>query len=130
LADLNNPIANFTVPTDPETKAAYGYRITTSSALASQLPVGVTLGSSFELCANFDLVSQDTTGRGTYNAYGGDVTFPVSYPSVAGGQSDSLAHSTGNICFDRTIDLQKYPNKKTFFLVVFIVLCALFYLTE
>jgi len=94
LTDLNDPISNFTVPTDPETKVAYEY-VTTSSKPA------------FELCATFDLASQDTSGQGAYNS---GVTVPMPYPASVGIISDSWAHVAGHICFDRTIDPQKYPS--------------------
>lgn len=68
LTDLNDPISNFTVPTDPETKAPYEYVATSSKP-------------AFELCATFDLASQN----------------------------DSWTHTAGHACFDRTIDPQKYP---------------------
>jgi hypothetical protein len=97
LADLNDPISNFTVPTDPETKAAYEYSIKSVSAMSPN--------PAFELCATFDLASQDTSGQGSYNS---GVTIPVSYPASIGIVGDSWAHSAGRACFDRTIDPQKY----------------------
>lgn len=101
LADLNDPLSNFTVPTDPETKAVYEYNTKWEPTMSSN--------PSFEICASFDLASQDNTGRGAYNGYGGsNIAVPVSYPSYTGGQSDSWAHSAGNVCFDRTIDPQRY----------------------
>jgi hypothetical protein len=96
LVDLNDPISNFIVPTDPETKSAYEYVATSSKP-------------AFELCATFDLASQDTTGQGAYNGSGG-VIVPMSYPALPIGiQNDSWTHLAGHSCFDRTIDPQKYP---------------------
>jgi hypothetical protein len=112
LADLNDPISNFTVPTDPETKAVYDYSVkgVMGTNPAAGPGSGTPSGLVFELCATFALASQDTTGRGVYNGYGGGMVVPVSYPSIAGGQTDSWAHPAGNACFDRTIDPQRYPT--------------------
>ncbi len=90
LADLNNPIANFTVPTDPETGAQYAYSVK---------------GSAFELCAIFDLASSQTQAQGIALQ-----SYPVQAPNIPGSsQIDSWAHPAGQACFSRTIDPALYP---------------------
>jgi len=84
LTDLNDPISNFSVPADPETKAAYQYVATSSKP-------------AFELCATFDLASQQGT---------------MSYPASIGIVGDSWAHAAGHACFERAIDPQRYPTVK------------------
>ena len=85
LSVLNDPIANFTVPTDPETGAQYGY-----SKISS---------SSFELCAIFETVASTGTENGTAPA-------PVLYPDPTTNQN--WQHGIGNVCFTRTIDPSLY----------------------
>lgn len=86
LADLNDPLSYFTVPTDPETKASYEYAV--KSAL------------SFELCATF-------TAAGT-DQYGNTVARPV----IGGVTNDKWEHAAGHVCFSRTIDPELYPPVK------------------
>ena len=108
LADLNDSISGFTIPTDPETKAEYSY---TSKGVTStkDAPNGI----SFELCATFSRATQDGKGRGDY--YGGSigVSYPVydsSYPIIGGG--DNWKHEAGQSCFLRTIDPDKYSTDR------------------
>jgi hypothetical protein len=104
LTDLNDSISGFIVPADPDTKAAYEYDV---KAVASVK--GIPSGLTFELCATFNLASQDTSGRGAYGL-GGGMTVPISYPAPVGAVNDSWAHTAGHVCFERTIDPQKYPQ--------------------
>ncbi len=93
LSDLTDPLANFIVPVDPETSAAYSY--TSTSTL------------SFSLCATFKAASSDQKGRG------GVGPTNMTYPSMGidmGGISDNWQHTTGQACFTRTIDPQKFPS--------------------
>jgi hypothetical protein len=100
LAGLNDSISGFVIPTDPDTKAQYGYTVNGRA--------------SFELCADFSLATQDTKGRGA--AYGGvggsygstDMIYP-SYPYPGGVAGDSWEHPAGHACFARTIDPTRYP---------------------
>ncbi|MCC2630505.1 MAG: hypothetical protein K0S38_314 [Candidatus Paceibacter sp.] len=86
LADLANPIENYSVPVDPETGVPYTYQAT-----------GTT---TFKLCATFALPSQnDSNGR--------SIAMPV-YPDE-GTAKDSWKHEAGNQCFERTIDPDRYP---------------------
>ena len=93
LADLEDPISGSGMVKDPETEAPYGY--VRKSA------------TTFELCADFSRVSQDLAGRGDYG-YGGGLMFPTRsyYPSPDGEQ---WTHEAGNVCFERTIDPDRYP---------------------
>lgn len=104
LSDLNDTLSGFIVPIDPETKAAYEYSVKAVSGTKT-----VSGGLSFELCAMFSRESQDTKGRGAYGGGAYPVAYDMSYPSPAGGLSDVWSHASGRVCFDRTIDPDKYP---------------------
>lgn len=93
--DLVDPLTNFTLPMDPETNAPYVYEKMSKN--------------SFKLCARFSAVSEDLAGRGAT---------ATSYPMPVGeygfkGQSDVWNHGTGDTCFTRTIDPDKYPPQPT-----------------
>jgi hypothetical protein len=90
LSDLNDPLSNFLVPADPQTNTPYTYDVTGPLA--------------FKLCATFNAPSLDTKGRGNFN---GNVSYPT--PAGLGGVNDNWQHGTGETCFERTIDPQKYP---------------------
>ncbi len=104
LADLNDPISNFTVPVDPETGSAYQYSVKGITDVKNQ--PGSPSGLVFELCATFDLDSsalpQNYAGSPVYNS-----------PMIPAGTGTSVAtdwsHAAGRACFDRTIDSQRYP---------------------
>lgn len=86
LDDLHDPISGYVVPADPVTGQAYGYTVTGASALA------------FQLCATFDLASQDA-----------QKTQPT-YPTYPGNEfQQTWNHPAGYYCFDRVIDQQLYP---------------------
>ncbi len=82
LADLNDPIAGYAIPSDPVTHQPYAYAITGASALA------------FQLCATFDLASDNNT---------------QTQPMYPGAYSENWNHLAGYHCFDRAIDQQLYP---------------------
>ncbi len=84
LAELEDPISGFMVPSDPETGEAYGYRKTGTLA--------------FELCATFNRESKTSDSIARY---------PVAYPEAKMG--GNWEHGVGEQCFDRTIDPQLYP---------------------
>jgi hypothetical protein len=100
LADLKDSISGNIIPNDPETKKPYEYVVK-----------GPT---SFDLCANFGLKNEDTSGRGAY--YGGrGYDTVMSYPSYGGDPAnENWKHEAGRICFTRTIDPQKYPPVKPY----------------
>jgi len=99
LTDLNDSLSGYIVPTDPETKAVYGYKISTTNS---------KLG--FELCADFSLATPDNKGRGDYYGNTGysiapDAMYSVGYPDG----DNNWKHSASKSCFTRAIDPDKYP---------------------
>lgn len=88
LADLNNSISGFSIPTDPQTAAAYEY--TAKGKL------------SFELCATFNAPTQPYSQSGR--------SMPVAEP-VYGRKNlpDTWDHTAGRTCYERTIDPHLYP---------------------
>ncbi len=101
LADLEDPISGFRLPTDPDTDTAYEYVLGE--------------GMSFQLCANFSRSnvgeSEKLKGRGGYGGSYPAMPAPM-YDGVAGGMSDNWEHAAGRHCFDRVIDPDKYPPIK------------------
>lgn len=89
LSKLSDPLANYTVPTDPQTETPYGYKIENAQ--------------SFTLCATFNEPTPDMAGKGNYEGRS------VSYPSMGGGIEENWQHGQGNTCFTRTIDPERYP---------------------
>ena len=86
LDALKDPISNYMVPTDPETKANYEYKMISKN--------------SFELCATFKtIVSTSTSNIGMQ-------TYPVTYPS--GSVNENWAHLATTTCFIRIIDPNIY----------------------
>ncbi len=91
LTDLDDPLSGERTPVDSQTGKPFGYEVT--GAL------------SFKLCAEFNTDFEDTKGRGPYR----DTSYaPV--PSAIFGMSDVWMHGAGTVCFDRTIDPDKYPT--------------------
>ncbi len=82
LAQLNDPISGFAVPTDPQSGQAFEYHST-----------GVT---SFQLCAVFNKASEGSSSS----------TSPVARPDIG---YNNWQHGEGRVCFDRTIDQTLYP---------------------
>ena len=87
LEELKDPLSGITIPLDPQNGTDYGYRITKAPY-------------SFELCAEFNTESSDSV------AQGGKVSTPV---YLGGFESENWQHSTGQACFERTIDPERYP---------------------
>ena len=84
LSELNDPLLYNTVPVDPQTGGAYEY--TKDSDLG------------FELCANFNLESQQNSTMRTMPVYvGGQMT------------QDNWTHTAGRVCFVRSIDPDLFP---------------------
>lgn len=91
LLELKDPISGQIIPTDPETGESYVYE-----------PAGA---HSFKLCANFNK-------EGPSNGYKSEFTRspqPMAYPKGAIGVDDNWQHGVGSVCFDRTIDPDRYP---------------------
>jgi hypothetical protein len=96
LADLNDSFSGGTRLADPETKEPYGYSVKSAT--------------SFEICANFALSTQDLEGRGSYGYGRGGMTTSIAYPDygyIEGGEN--WKHEVGRSCFTRTIDPERYP---------------------
>jgi len=88
IAELNDPISGSIIPVDPRTKQQYEYRATGPRA--------------FQLCATFAAAGDSMEG-------GRKVPMPVE--PMADGKSlpDNWQHDAGRVCFDRTIDPERYP---------------------
>lgn len=91
LAELEDPLIGFILPKDPQTKGVYGYE------LAGNL--------TFNLCADFDKESR---------GYSAQTPKPVALESSVrfGIEDENWAHGTGETCFERTIDPDKFPLLK------------------
>lgn len=92
IVELEDPLSGFTVPKDPQTGGEYRYERTSQS--------------SFKLCATFN--KESVPGQ-----YG--VSRPTSEPEfLKGGDtlSGPFTHGVGEVCFDRTIDPERYPIYK------------------
>jgi hypothetical protein len=80
---LNDPISNYVVPTDPETKAPYKYTKLSKN--------------SFELCAVLETTNR-TSAIGTTTSYDSEPTT----------LTENWQHDAGKFCFSRTIDPTMY----------------------
>ncbi len=89
LDQLKDPISGFVPPGDPQTGAAYGYRV-----------IGFL---TFSLCADF-------TASGSSE---GGMAAPKAVDSVQY-RMDNWQHEAGRVCFERTIDPEIYrlPTKR------------------
>lgn len=88
LEELQDPLSGYPLPVDPETGEQYVYR--------------TTAPLSFELCATFA-----EEGRGDLYAAPRMVT---AVPKEGGVPTeDSWQHAAGEVCFERTIDPERYP---------------------
>jgi hypothetical protein len=84
LSQLQDPVLGFSIPTDPQTQAAYEYEKTADLA--------------FRLCATFSAQS--------YDQYGSPQ--PVA-PRIYGNVQDNWQHAAGRVCFERMLDPDFYP---------------------
>jgi len=82
IADLADPLSGWSIPTGPQGDS-YRYE-----KLGNQ---------SFKLCATFNAVAQK-----------GDLK-NVTTPVMHGVESENWQHGIGEVCFDRTIDPDRYP---------------------
>jgi hypothetical protein len=80
MDELNDPISDPIIPVDPKTGEPYTYKATGKM--------------TFSLCATFE-------------AAGGQNGTAIR--PVAGGVSENWQHEAGEVCFERTIDPEKYP---------------------
>lgn len=90
LEELADPLSGFSLPIDPQTGESYRYEKTSDLA--------------FRLCATFNKESRDLMGRG---GYGRDMAISYPYPE---GMGENWKHDAGEVCFDRTIDPERYPQ--------------------
>lgn len=99
LENLRDDISGFAIPTDPaDESVSYEYIPQT--------------GTSFQLCANFALATQDLEGRGGYgygSAFPTAYRYDMAYPYDS---NETWDHEAGRHCFDRTIDPKVYPPTK------------------
>ncbi len=106
IAEINvgNPYSS-EIPTDPETKADYVYRVLEPKT------VGKVKFAAFELCAVFaEDGSVDERVQGVGNSGTGMSASPVSdmaYPYEM--ENDFSKHPAGNKCFEITIDPERFP---------------------
>jgi Domain of unknown function (DUF5671) len=84
LDKLDDVLAGFSVPRDPESRRSFDYRATSST--------------SFELCADFATGSHDPAHTAT--AWDAGV-----------GSDEAWKHDAGHVCFARTIDPSRYPAR-------------------
>ena len=91
LSVLKDDISGFVVPTDPNTKGEYEYRIIS--------------GLSFELCATFQHVSDDRDKTGQFTE-----------PMPRGAYQQNWSHKAERTCFERTIDPDTYKDQKNLYL--------------
>ncbi len=84
LEDLKNSVSSFTIPSDPETKQNYEYKMLSKN--------------SFELCATFKTIVSTSTDA---------VTRPAIYPYA----NENWHHGAERTCFTRTIDPTLYKIK-------------------
>lgn len=88
LTETVDLLSNQSVPLDPQSGTAYTYKVLS--------PL------SFQLCADFNAPTPDTKGRGEFA--GRDIAY-----SSVGGMNENWQHTAGMVCFDRTIDPDRYP---------------------
>lgn len=85
LDAMKDSLSYFNIPTDPQTKTSYIFNVLSAT--------------SFELCANFNLDSNDNKSRSRLSKayYAGDPN------------NENWLYKSGQSCFQRTIDTQRYP---------------------
>ncbi len=92
LDELNDPLAGYVVPVNPETGEAYRYVRTSDS--------------SFDLCTTFNAETPDTKGQGQFP--GRDIAVTSWGPQP----DENWKHPAGEHCYSRTIDPERYPPFK------------------
>ena len=95
LNDLKDSISGFIPPSDPDTNQSYEYKI------AGNL--------SFELCADFALSSNGSTG----SPQGAEFSKSLPRAVMPGGFGENWEHTNGRVCFERAIDPELYRTNNT-----------------
>lgn len=90
LSEISDPISNYVIPLDPQSKVMYEYK---------EMPP-----LSFQLCAIFNAESRAMMD-GSHESY----AYPTMSVAIKGEKTDSWQHGSGRVCFDRTIDPDRYP---------------------
>jgi len=100
INDLNDPLQNYIVPTDPQGGASYVYEPMTST--------------TFQLCATFNAPTQPNSHYTQARTI--PMPAPASAPYASGTPVKGVdiaalpwTHDAGYQCFTRTIDPQRYP---------------------
>ncbi len=92
---LNDPVGNYLLPKDPDTRVSYEYSMKGTN--------------SFELCANFSLVAQNLQGSNIELTSYPVKPISVGINNVNNVNNANWSHSSGRVCFNRTIDPELYP---------------------
>lgn len=100
MESLTNTLNGFVAPVDPENGEAYTYIL--HDTVMADATTGVTQ-STFTLCANFATDSAATSASSL-------ATVPVPSRDIYGNSpyNNNWSHTTGNVCFDRTVDSSMY----------------------
>lgn len=122
LGNLNNAFQDYAVPTDPETKEEYVYRVIDQPTFILNYTTRkkeMTSNAVFELCATFSTVREfnergqmiEKVGTDVMGVGGGvesvSVYSPMNY-YYEGDQSPYWNHETGKTCFKRVITKEMY----------------------
>ena len=93
---LNDSISGFVSPVDPETKQAYEYRV---------------LGTyKFELCATFGATGDTNNNFSPSTPVKMSIATDPSGMPISTDLEGSWAHGAGRVCFERTIDPERYKS--------------------
>jgi hypothetical protein len=118
LSELNNAFQEYTVPSDPVTKVAYGYKVISQPTFKMNYTTNkkeVVTPAVFELCATFETV-RNVNDRGVAEPSGlgmggADQMYSVSNSYYEGNQSPFWNHEIGEKCFKRVISAEMYYGK-------------------
>ena len=119
LSELNNAFQGYSVPVDPVTKIAYGYKVVQQPVLKMNYTTNKKELSSpaiFELCATFD-IARSVNNRGQVTepvgvATGGfDSLYSATNYYYEGDQTPFWNHGVGETCFKRIISAEMYYGK-------------------
>lgn len=93
IAELEDPLAYFVAPLDPQTGIQYEYNVTGEY--------------SFELCAEFETESLNPTAHFDET----NESFAIApYPNYDLAVDSNWQHGVGKHCFERTIDPKRFPT--------------------